>query len=159
MPWVFIDIFMFPLILLGVVYLLVLYVANLYDHYQDFRRREYISRVILSCLIGTLVVLIISSIPRGRLIGRGFLEWQGVAFVWLMVGWRFGFSAVSLQVRLQRKVLIVGAGSAGQAILKIINQNRTVASWSPGSWMTTPKKWAPPSRGSQSWATPAYWMR
>ena len=123
MPWIFIGIFTIPLILVGVAYLLVLYVANLYDHYQDFRRREYISRVILSCLIGSLVVLIISSIPRGRLIGRGFLEWQGVAFVWLMVGWRFCFSKVSFQGLLQRKALIVGAGCAGQAILKVINQN------------------------------------
>jgi exopolysaccharide biosynthesis polyprenyl glycosylphosphotransferase len=122
MPWLFIEIFKSPLVLLGVGYLLVLYVANLYDHYQDFRRRENISQVILSCLIGTLVVLLISSIPRGHVIGRGFIEWQGVAFVWLMVVWRYSFSAISFQARLQRKLLIVGAGSAGQAILKIINQ-------------------------------------
>jgi exopolysaccharide biosynthesis polyprenyl glycosylphosphotransferase len=122
MPWLFVEIFPFPLMLLGIAYLLVLYVANLYDPYADFRRRENISQVILSCLIGTLVVLLISSLPRGHVIGYGFIEWQGVAFVWLMAFWRYTFSAVSLQARLKRKVLIVGAGRAGQEILKIITQ-------------------------------------
>jgi len=122
MPWLFINIFAVPLILLGLAYILVLYVANLYDPYVDFRRRENISQVILSCLIGTLVVLLISSLPRGHVIGYGFIEWQGVAFVWLIVCWRYSFSAVSLQARLRRKVLIVGAGRAGREILKIINQ-------------------------------------
>jgi len=30
------------------------------------------------------VVLITASLPRGHVIGLGFIEWQGVAFVWLM---------------------------------------------------------------------------
>ena len=121
-PWFFIDVFKIPIILLGLSYILVLYVANLYDHYQDFRRRENISQIILSCLIGTLVVVVINSVTRRHVIGRGFIEWQGVAFVWLMVVWRYSFSAVSLQTRLQRKVLIVGAGLAGQEMLQVINR-------------------------------------
>ena len=89
--------------LLGIAYLLVLYVANLYDPYVDFRRRENISQVILSCLIGTLVVLLISSLPRGHVIGYGFIEWQGVAFVWLMAVWRYTFSAVSSRPALKER--------------------------------------------------------
>jgi len=122
MPWFFIDVFKIPIILLGLSYVLVLYVANLYNHYQDFRRREHISQIILSCLIGTLVVVLINSITRRHVIGRGFIEWQGVAFVWLMVAWRYSFSAVSLQAKLKRKVLVVGAGHAGQEILHAISQ-------------------------------------
>jgi exopolysaccharide biosynthesis polyprenyl glycosylphosphotransferase len=122
MPWLFLDLFAVPLFLLGVAYLIVLYVANLYDHYQDFRRRDNISRVILACLVGTLVVLIISSVSRRHVFSRGFLEWQGVAFVWLMVAWRSCYSALSFQARLQRMVLIVGAGAAGQEILQVIKQ-------------------------------------
>ena len=56
--------------------------------------------------------------------GRGFVEWQGVAFVWLMVLWRYAFSAIALPLRLQRKVLIVGAGGAGEAILASIKGHR-----------------------------------
>jgi exopolysaccharide biosynthesis polyprenyl glycosylphosphotransferase len=122
MPWLFISIFILPLILIGVAYLIVLYVANLYDHYLDFRRRENVSQVILSCLLGTLVLLITSSLTRRHVIGRGFVEWQGVAFVWLMVVWRYSFSAISLQARLQRKVVVVGAGLAGQEILQVVKQ-------------------------------------
>jgi exopolysaccharide biosynthesis polyprenyl glycosylphosphotransferase len=123
-PWFFLDVFKFPLILMGLTYVVVFYVANLYDHYQDYRRRENISQVILSSLIATLVAIILYTLPAQHLIGRGFVEWQGVAFVWLLVLWRYGFSAIALPQRLQRKVLIVGAGRAGQEILKIINQRQ-----------------------------------
>ena len=58
------------------------------------------------------------------MIGRGFVEWQGVAFVWLMVLWRYTFSAIALPLRLQRKVLIIGAGGAGQEIQKIIKHHQ-----------------------------------
>ena len=115
--WFFIDLFKIPIILMGLTYLVVLYVANLYDHYQDFRRRESISQVILASLIGTLVVVILFTLPTWHVIGRGFVEWQGVALVWLLVLWRYAFSAIALPLRLQRKVLIIGGGKAGQEIL------------------------------------------
>ena len=119
-PWFFLDVFIAPLILMGLTYLVVLYVANLYDHYQDFRRLEKISTIILSSLIGTLFVVILFTLPSRHVLGRGFVEWQGVAFVWLLVIWRFSFSAIALPLRLQRKVLIIGAGKAGQEIHTII---------------------------------------
>ena len=123
-PWFYIDLFQIPLILMGLVYLVVLYIANLYDHYQDFRRREYISQVILSSLIGTLVVVIIFTLPAQHVIGRSFVEWQGVGFVWLLVLWRYAFSAIALPQRLLRKILIIGGGAAGQEILAIIKECR-----------------------------------
>ena len=122
-PWFFLGLFTLPLILMGLAYVVVLYVANLYDHYQDFRRRENISQIIISSLIGTLVVIIAFTLPAMHLIGRGFVEWQGVAFVWLLVLWRYTFSAIALPLRLQRKVLIIGAGGAGQEIQKIIQEH------------------------------------
>jgi len=123
-PWFFLDLFKFPLVLMGLTYVLVLYVANLYDHYLDFRRRENISQVILSSLIGTLVAIIIYAFPTRHLLVRGFIEWQGVAFVWLLVLWRYGFSAIALPQRLQRKVLIIGGGGAGQEILRVIRRHK-----------------------------------
>jgi len=120
--WFFLDIFAFQLILMGLTYVVVLYVANLYDHYSDFRRRENISQIILSSLIGTLVVIIAFTLPARHWIGRMFVEWQGVVFVWLLVLWRYAFSAIALPLRLQRKVLIIGAGGAGQEIQKIIKR-------------------------------------
>jgi exopolysaccharide biosynthesis polyprenyl glycosylphosphotransferase len=120
-PWLFLDIFITPLILMGLIYIIVLYVANLYDHYQDFRRQEKISTLILSSLIGTLLALIAFTFPSRNVLNRGFIEWQGVVFVWLLVFWRFSFSAIALPLRLQRKVLVIGAGKAGEEINKVIN--------------------------------------
>jgi exopolysaccharide biosynthesis polyprenyl glycosylphosphotransferase len=120
-PWFFIDIFIMPLTLMGLIYIVVLYVANLYDHYQDFRRQEKISTIILSSLIGTLVVLVLFTFPARNVLSRGFIEWQGVILVWLLVLWRYAFSAIALPLRLQRKVLIIGAGKAGQEIQNVIN--------------------------------------
>lgn len=120
-PWFLLDIFGGPLALMGLIYIIVLYVANLYDHYQDFRRQERISTIILSSLIGTLVVLVLFTFPSRNVLSRGFIEWQGVVFVWLLVLWRFAFSTIALPLRLQRKVLIIGAGKAGQEIHHVIN--------------------------------------
>lgn len=120
-PWFFLDLFITPLTMMGLIYFVVLYVANLYDHYQDFRRQEKISTIILSALIGTLAVLVLFTFPSRNVLSRGFIEWQGVVLVWLLVLWRFTFSTVALPLRLQRKVLIIGAGKAGQEIHDVIN--------------------------------------
>ena len=109
--------------LVALTYVLVLYIANLYDHYLDFRRRENISRVILSCLIGTLVAVFLFCFPSWRIIPRNFVEWHAVAFVWLTVLWRYSFSAFALPLRLQRQVLILGAGEAGRWIAEVIRQH------------------------------------
>jgi len=123
-PWLLMEVFALPIILMGLTYVLVLYVADLYDHYQDFRRRENISQVILSSLIGTVILIIVYTFPTRHVMARGFIEWQGVAFVWLLVLWRYTFSALALPVRLQRKVLIVGVGKAGEAILHAIKRRQ-----------------------------------
>jgi exopolysaccharide biosynthesis polyprenyl glycosylphosphotransferase len=120
-PWFLLDLFIMPIILMGVIYVVVLYVANLYDHYQDFRRQEKLSTIILSSLIATLVVLVLFTFPARNVLSRGFIEWQGVVFVWLLVLWRFSFSSIALPLRLQRNVLIIGAGKAGREINKVIN--------------------------------------
>jgi exopolysaccharide biosynthesis polyprenyl glycosylphosphotransferase len=123
-PGLLINVFAIPIILMGLTYILVLYVANLYDHYQDFRRRENISQVILSSLIGTVILIIFYTFPTHQVMGRGFIEWQGVAFVWLLVLWRYLFSALALPVRLQRNVLIVGGGKGGEAILQAVKSHQ-----------------------------------
>jgi exopolysaccharide biosynthesis polyprenyl glycosylphosphotransferase len=130
-PWLFLDIYRVPLLLVGLTYLLVLYIANLYDHYQDYRRHENLSRVILSCLAGTLAAVLLFCFPAWRIIPRNLVEWHAIAFVWLVVLWRFTFSATALPTRLQRKVLIIGAGRAGRrmatAILNHANSGLGVA--------------------------------
>lgn len=121
-PWFFLDEYKWSLLPVGLTYILILYVANLYDHYQDFRRPENFSRVVLSCLAGTLVVALIYCYPYWRIIPRNFIEWHAVAFIWLTALWRYSFSAFALPTRLQRNVLIIGAGTSGRQIAAIIRQ-------------------------------------
>lgn len=122
--WLLVEVFAIPIMVMGLTYVLVFYVADLYDHYQDFRRRENISQVMLSSLSATVILIIIYTFPTRHVMARGFIEWQGVAFVWLLVLWRYAFSALALPVRLQRKVLIVGGGKAGEAILQAIKRRQ-----------------------------------
>ena len=121
-PWFFLEEYKGSLLPVGLTYILILYVANLYDHYQDFRRRENFSRVILSCLVGTMVVVLLFCFPAWRIIPRNFIEWHAVAFIWLTVLWRYSFSAFALPTRLQRNVLIIGAGTSGREIATIVRQ-------------------------------------
>lgn len=119
-PWFFLDEYKGALFPVGFTYIIILYVANLYDHYQDFRRHENFSRVILSCLVGTLVVALLFSLPSWRIIPSNFIEWHAVAFIWLTALWRYCFSAIALPVRLQRNVLVIGSGAAGRQIAATI---------------------------------------
>lgn len=121
-PWFVVELYGVPILLVALVYFLVLYVANLYDHYQDFRRRDNISRVILSCLIGTGVAILLFCYPSWRIIPRNFVEWHAVTFVWLATMWRYSFSAIALPTKLKRRVLIMGAGQAGRWIAGVIAQ-------------------------------------
>lgn len=121
-PWFVVELYRIPILLLGLTYILVLYVANLYDHYLDFRQRDNISRVILSCLIGTGLSAVLFCFPVWRIIPRNFVEWHAVAFVWLTTLWRYTFSAVALPMKLRRPALIMGAGQAGRWIAEVIAQ-------------------------------------
>ena len=110
---------------LGLVYLTVLYIGELYNFYLDFRRREQVGQVILWALGGSLVAFLIFCFPTPKLLPRRFLEWQALAFIWLLVGWRCLFSALALPERLKRKVIIVGAGRAGRRLLEAIQERPT----------------------------------
>lgn len=116
------DTYSVPLLMVGGSYIFVLYVSNLYNHYLDFRRRENISQVILSCLVGTVVAMFAFCYPSWQIIPRSFVEWHAVGFVWLTTLWRFCFSALALPVRLRRQVLVVGAGAAGRWIAAAIRE-------------------------------------
>jgi exopolysaccharide biosynthesis polyprenyl glycosylphosphotransferase len=121
-PWVFFISHEFQFMLLMVTYLLVLYISDIYDHYQDFRIGANIIWVFSSAMVGTLVSIIIFYFPLGAFVGRLFLIWQGAAFALLLALWRYAFSAIALPMRLKTRVLIMGAGKAGRCMLDTIRQ-------------------------------------
>ena len=123
--WIFLGQNAGALFLVLLTYILVLYVANLYDFHQDFRNYESLGQVILAPLTGTLLALILFATPYRRILHHSFIEWQGVALVWLLVSWRYLFSALALPTRLRRRVLIIGAGQSGQSILRAIQKRQS----------------------------------
>jgi FlaA1/EpsC-like NDP-sugar epimerase len=110
------------IVALCLVYLIILYIGELYNYYLDFRQRENIGQVILWALAAAVVAIIVFCFPTPKLLPRRFLEWQALAFIWLLVGWRYLFSALALPQRLKRRVIIVGAGQSGRRILDAIRR-------------------------------------
>jgi len=120
--WKFASQHLIALPLVGLTYLLVLYIADTYDYQQDFRRWSNITQLIFAGLIGTLAVIVLFYFPLGAFIGRTLLIIQAAGFMGLLLIWRCTFSALAIPQRLQRKVLIVGAGNSGRRILEAIRR-------------------------------------
>ncbi|MDI6854730.1 MAG: sugar transferase [Deltaproteobacteria bacterium] len=110
----------FSLLLMGTAYPLVIYIADLYDYQLDYRRWINMARLVFAALIGTLMIIVLFYFPKGVFVGRTQLIIQTALFVLLLVLGRWAFTAVALPVRLQRKLLIVGAGSCGRRLLEAL---------------------------------------
>ncbi len=95
---------------------LVLYIADLYDQYQDYASALNLSRLIFAAWLALVLAVLYFRYFSGLYLGRQFLEWQGVAFGVGLALWRAGFSALALPTRLRRRLLIIGAGQAGQCL-------------------------------------------
>jgi exopolysaccharide biosynthesis polyprenyl glycosylphosphotransferase len=112
----------FSLLLMGAAYPLVIYIADLYDHQQDYRRWLNVARLIMAAMIGTLMIIVLFYFPMGVFVGRTQLIIQSGVFVLLLVLGRWTFSAMALPMKLQRKLLIVGAGSCGRCLLEALSK-------------------------------------
>lgn len=111
-----------PLSLMGMVYLLVFYISELYDFQQDYRRWINLAKVMASVLVGTVVLIVIFYFPQGVFIGRTQLVLMAGIFTILMALGRWLFSALALPERLNRRLLILGAGKAGRRLLEGLRQ-------------------------------------
>ncbi len=120
-PWEFLAEFKITFLLIGLTYLFILFIADLYDYLKDFRQITNIVYSLCACWIGTLVVVLVFYFSlRGGTVGRSMIIIQAVTFSILVASWRFAFSAISLPQRLQKRLLIIGAGKAGRHLLNSI---------------------------------------
>jgi len=120
-PWDFLYQHKIVFLLIGVIYFIVLFIADLYDYLKDFRQIINIVHVLIACWIGSLVVVLIFYFPiKGAYVGRSIMIIQAVSFSILVAAWRFAFSTISLIHRLQKRLLIIGAGKAGRHLLRSI---------------------------------------
>ena len=105
-------------ILIGITYLIVLYIADTYNYFKDFRHILNLVYVFIACLIGTLLVVLAFYFPlQGWIIGRTLLLIQALSFAILVAVWRFTFSVIALPQRLEKRIMIIGAGKAGRYLL------------------------------------------
>jgi len=102
------------------VYLIINYIADLYDYQRDYRRWWNIAQVIAAGLIGALANIVIFYFPLGKWVGRTALILQAFSYTTTLALWRYIFSSLALPERLQRRLLIVGAGSSGSRILQAL---------------------------------------
>lgn len=110
------------IVMVCLTYLIVFYIADLYNYQKDFRYWTNIAQLILSTFIGTLAVIVLFYFPLGGFIGRTLLIIQAVTFAMLLVLWRLAFSGLALPQRLKREVLIIGAGNCGRQVLAAIHR-------------------------------------
>jgi exopolysaccharide biosynthesis polyprenyl glycosylphosphotransferase len=105
-------------IVIGFVYLIVLYIADNYNYFKDYRNILNLVYVFISCWVGTLIVVLAFYFPlKGWIIGRTIVLVQAFSFSILISSWRFAFSAIALPQRLEKRLLIVGAGKSGRYLL------------------------------------------
>lgn len=108
--------------LMGLTYLVVFYIADLYDYQQDFRRWSNIARVLSSVAVGSMGIIILFYFPTGVFVGRVQLLVQTTIFAGLLLLWRLAFSALALPQLLRRGLLIIGAGGSGRRLLEALRK-------------------------------------
>jgi len=115
------------------IHLITLYVADLYDQYQDYASSLNVSRLIFTVWVATLLAVFFFRYSPWLYLGRRFIEWQGVAFGVGLALWRISFSALALPTRLRRRLLIIGAGVSGRCISEAVrrrpNSGLEVVGW------------------------------
>ena len=110
--------------MIGLIYLVVLYIADTYNYFKDFRNIITLVYVFIACWIGTLVVVLVFYVPlKGWFIGRVLFLIQAISFSILVSAWRFTFSIVALPQRLERRLMIIGAGRSGRYLLSSLRQS------------------------------------
>jgi len=110
-------------VFLGAVYLVILYIADLYDYQRDYCDLTHLLSVVLAGTSGALAALFIYHLLWGASFSRKLLLLQALVFLFLLCGWRYLFSALLFNPRFFKRTLIVGAGNAGRRLLEIIREH------------------------------------
>ena len=103
------------------IYLIVLYIADTYNYFKDFRQVINIVYVFITCWVGTFVVVLVFYFPlKGWIIGRLFWLSRRFPSLLLVSVWRFTFSVIALPQRLEKRIIIIGAGKSGRYLLNAV---------------------------------------
>ena len=79
--WGFLVFYSTPFTLIGLTYLAVFYIADLYDYQKDFRNWKNVGQIVFATLLGTVLIIVLfyseimpQSCPRRSKIGFGNLS-------------------------------------------------------------------------------------
>lgn len=111
------------LLLLGGVYLIVLYIADGYEHQIDYCHLSHLLSLLLALVLGTGLALFLYHLLWGLAFSRKLLLLQAGIFLTLACGWRYLFSALLFNPKFFKRTLIVGAGGAGRRLVEIIREH------------------------------------
>jgi exopolysaccharide biosynthesis polyprenyl glycosylphosphotransferase len=122
-PWEYLQEIIYPVLIIGGVFYAVLYIGDNYDFQQDYRQIMNFGRVLASCWAGGLAAALIVYFPyKSGFIGRTLLIIQTLSFSVMAALWRFSFSTVALPQRLEKKLIIIGAGRSGRYLLAALRE-------------------------------------
>jgi len=122
-PWEYLQEIALPILIIGLVYCLVLYIGDIYDFQQDYRQVMNFGRVLIFCWAGGLAAALIVYFPyKSAFIGRTLLIILTASFSMLVAFWRLTFSTIALPQRLEKKLIIIGAGKSGRDLLGALRQ-------------------------------------
>jgi len=103
--------------------LFLLYVAEMYDQYQDYRVAVNISRLIFAIWLATVIGVWVFCTGHRQYLPRALVERQAMAFGVLLVAWRYLYSTLAVSVRPKSRTLIIGDGLEGRLILEAIRSH------------------------------------
>ena len=122
-PWEYLQEIIYPTLIIGGVFYTVLYIGDTYDFQQDYRQVMNFGRVLISCWAGGLVAALIVYFPyKSAFVGRTLLIILTASFSMLVAFWRFSFSTIALPQRLEKKLIIIGAGKSGRDLLEALRE-------------------------------------
>jgi exopolysaccharide biosynthesis polyprenyl glycosylphosphotransferase len=93
--------------------------VNLYDAHRASSWRETLKGVLLAAASGLIIYAIIYFTLEGSLVRRGVLYFLGFAILFTLV-WRGAYLMIFTAPAFLRRVLIVGAGDSGTALVQAI---------------------------------------
>ncbi len=96
-----------------------LLMVNLYDAHRAGSRRETLRGVLLAALTGLVIYAVIYFTLEGSLVRRGVLYFLALAVLFTLL-WRGAYLLIFTAPAFLRRVLIIGAGVSGTALVQAI---------------------------------------
>lgn len=98
----------------------ILLIAGLYDVHRASHRRQVINGILGATSIGFILYLFVYFASENPLPRRGVAAFLGLASLFTLL-WRLLYIRIFTAPTFMRRVLVVGAGRAGNTIIEIIN--------------------------------------